>query len=82
MPKSSNLLSVLFINIRCIVSGYRGQNCEINIDDCPGHNCQNGGTCIDGLNSYTCECPPTFTGEFCGSDVDECAMRYVLFFCQ
>ena len=27
--------------------------------------CQNGAKCIDGINSYTCECPPTYTGEYC-----------------
>lgn len=64
-------------NTNNISPGYRGQNCEIDIDDCPGHLCQNGATCIDGLNSYTCECPPTFTGTLCESDVDECALRYV-----
>ncbi|GBP73354.1 Neurogenic locus Notch protein [Eumeta japonica] len=58
-------------NERC----YRGQNCEVNIDDCPGHKCQNGATCVDGLNKYTCECPPTFTGQLCETDVDECALR-------
>ncbi|KAI8429485.1 hypothetical protein MSG28_000120 [Choristoneura fumiferana] len=47
------------------ILGYRGQNCEIDIDDCPGNLCQNGATCIDELNTYSCECPPTFTGSLC-----------------
>jgi slit protein 2 len=27
--------------------------------------CQNGGSCVDGVNKYTCECPAEFTGKFC-----------------
>ena len=27
--------------------------------------CQNGGSCVDGINKYTCECPAEFTGKFC-----------------
>ncbi|KAH3791857.1 hypothetical protein DPMN_145348, partial [Dreissena polymorpha] len=51
---------------------FRGMNCEQNVDDCQGHKCQTGSTCIDGVGNYTCRCPPTFTGRFCDIDVDEC----------
>lgn len=44
------------------VPGFNGTNCENNIDDCPGHQCANGGTCIDGVNTYNCQCPPEWTG--------------------
>ncbi|MCP3661956.1 MAG: calcium-binding EGF-like domain-containing protein [Gammaproteobacteria bacterium] len=27
--------------------------------------CQNGGTCTDGLNSYTCACAAGYTGKIC-----------------
>lgn len=57
------------------VSGFRGKNCEENIDDCPGNLCQNGATCIDDINRYSCSCPPSFMGELCEQDVDECSMR-------
>lgn len=45
------------------------------MDDCPGNQCQNGATCVDGINSYTCRCPSTYTGRFCEHDVDECSLR-------
>uniref|UniRef100_A0A672LH60 Si:ch73-281k2.5 n=1 Tax=Sinocyclocheilus grahami TaxID=75366 RepID=A0A672LH60_SINGR len=52
---------------------FNGTNCEVNIDDCPNHRCQNGATCMDGVNTYNCQCPPEWTGQFCTDDVDECS---------
>lgn len=45
-----------------IFAGFSGQNCEENIDDCPDHRCLNGGTCVDGVNTYNCQCKPEWTG--------------------
>lgn len=56
-------------------SGFRGDHCEENIDDCPGNLCQNGATCMDRVNEYSCLCPPAFTGTQCELDVDECSVR-------
>ena len=47
-------------------AGFTGQNCEENIDDCPGNNCKNGGACVDGVNTYNCRCPPEWTGAYTG----------------
>lgn len=44
-------------------AGFNGTNCEHNIDDCPGHQCANGGICMDGVNTYNCQCPPEWTGK-------------------
>lgn len=44
------------------LSGFEGHNCENNVDDCPGHKCMNGGICVDGVNTYNCQCPPEWTG--------------------
>lgn len=38
----------------------------------PCSSCFNGGTCVDGINSFTCLCPPGFTGSYCQHDVNEC----------
>lgn len=46
--------------------GFEGSICERNVDDCPNHNCQNGGICVDGVNTYNCRCPPQWTGTYCG----------------
>ena len=36
-----------------------------DIDECASNPCQNGGVCIDGINGYTCNCAPGYTGVNC-----------------
>ena len=36
-----------------------------DIDDCKDNPCNNGGTCQDGIASYTCLCPLGFNGTDC-----------------
>ena len=36
-----------------------------DIDECASNPCQNGATCIDGINSFTCKCVPGYTGKVC-----------------
>ncbi|XP_063984158.1 protein crumbs isoform X2 [Diachasmimorpha longicaudata] len=61
--------------------GFTGHYCETNIDDCATDSegnvpCQNYGMCIDGINSFTCNCSGTgYTGVDCTIDVDECASK-------
>jgi len=45
-----------------------------DIDECVNHTCQNGGSCKDGVNNYSCNCLPGFTGDRCQSG------RYFKFF--
>ena len=37
----------------------------LDIDDCDGITCQNGGTCIDAVNAYSCNCAPGYDGDHC-----------------
>ena len=48
-------------------AGFRGSQCEVNIDDCDKNPCAHGGKCVDGVNSFTCECPQDspWTGKLC-----------------
>ncbi|CAB1453527.1 unnamed protein product [Pleuronectes platessa] len=56
-------------------SGFAGENCSVNIDECESEPCQNGGTCEDKINGYTCTCRAGFLGELCDMDIDECASQ-------
>src|SRR5687768_4415357 len=58
----------------CTDSGYIGEFCETNFDDCEGITCcQNGGVCQDHVGFYSCNC--TFAhgvGELCEDAIVEC----------
>uniref|UniRef100_A0A8C5MI53 Slit homolog 1 protein n=1 Tax=Leptobrachium leishanense TaxID=445787 RepID=A0A8C5MI53_9ANUR len=66
--------STVFSPCRCTcVEGFEGPTCAVNKDDCKYSDCENGGTCIDGINMYTCLCTTQYTGEYCEHLVDVCS---------
>jgi len=55
-------------------AGYDGPNCDNDIDDCATVVCNNGGVCIDGIESATCDCSGTgYSGTGCDTLVQNCA---------
>ena len=36
--------------------------CEVDEDDCLSMPCINGGSCIDGVNTFSCFCAEGYTG--------------------
>ena len=48
-----------------------------DIDECVNHTCQNGGSCKDGVNNYSCNCLRGFTGDRC-----QTGRCYDFFFCR
>ena len=40
-----------------------------DIDDCANNPCQNGATCRDQVNNYTCTCADGYTGTNCNSSM-------------
>ena len=43
----------------------------VDIDDCRSNSCKNDGTCIDGVNDYTCKCASGYTGDNCETGMSE-----------
>jgi len=60
-------------NYICLCAvGFTGRNCETNIDDCQPNPCGLG-TCLDGINMFSCNCTGTgFTGDNCNDNINEC----------
>ncbi|MFT3925514.1 MAG: hypothetical protein QM778_23445 [Myxococcales bacterium] len=53
-------------------NGYDGTGTQAcaNHNDCPAASClPPGGTCVDGINNYSCNCAPGFSGQDCVNDV-------------
>lgn len=60
-----DLLILILDAIKCCVIIQKYLYCYVDIDECASNPCQNGGTCNDAVNSYTCLCVPGYTGSNC-----------------
>ena len=45
----------------------------MEIDECESSPCLNNASCLDDLNSFTCQCMDGFEGALCEIEIDECA---------
>lgn len=65
----------ILINQYCMCEcndGFSGTTCGININECEGIECRNGGTCIDLVNNFICRCPRGYDGRLCQNNIDDC----------
>ena len=37
----------------------------LDVNECEANPCKNGGTCVDLVGDYRCDCVPGYTGEDC-----------------
>ena len=56
----------------CDVGFALSGNACVAINECEGAPCQNGGTCTDLLNGFTCDCVPGYMGATCETNINEC----------
>jgi len=71
--KCSNLMNRGF-SCDCRATGYRGNTCEQDINECQNATpCKHGGKCTNTPGSYTCDCDGTgYQGAQCNIDINEC----------
>ncbi|TEA34698.1 hypothetical protein DBR06_SOUSAS9510023, partial [Sousa chinensis] len=55
-------------------SGWTGQNCSEEINECDSDPCMNGGLCHESSipGQFVCLCPPFYTGKFCHQHYNPC----------
>ena len=51
---------------------------SIDIDECASGPCQNGATCVDGVNSYTCTCLPGYYDLTCSTGTYTRNLKYLM----
>ncbi|MBZ3889584.1 Protein crumbs-like protein 2 [Sciurus carolinensis] len=53
-------------------TGFEGDDCSVDVDECASRPCLNGGRCQDLPSGFHCQCRDGYAGLACQEDVDEC----------
>ncbi|GFO45668.1 neurogenic locus notch homolog protein 1 [Plakobranchus ocellatus] len=79
-PSNSTDLSI--DSTYCICSsGFKGDNCEVDVNECDSNPCRNNATCRDSTTrhpgesffvGFRCSCLPGFSGDSCEKEANEC----------
>ena len=60
----------LNITVFC-VTGFTGPDCQ-TVDNCVGVNCSGNGLCVNGVDSFMCNCSAGYNGSECEMNIDNC----------
>ncbi|KAG7527098.1 cubilin [Solea senegalensis] len=71
-PELNNRLNQLDTKISGVENRVTTVESIVQKVSCSSNPCQNGGTCLNTLNSYHCLCPSNWAGSNCATDVNEC----------
>ncbi|XP_065915266.1 uncharacterized protein [Dysidea avara] len=59
-------------SVTCVCPiGYNGSDCDNYIGYCMPNPCDNGGTCTDISDNFTCTCPTPLSGRICEVDLED-----------
>jgi len=47
----------------------------MDINECMDTECLNGGTCVDEVAAFRCQCVKGFNGEICEANIDDCTLE-------
>ena len=70
----------LTVKLPTIFTGYSGDLCEVDRDDCAATTCPATATCVDGVNQAFCRCPVGRAAPSCttGTDADGMPQCFLL----
>ncbi|XP_034025114.1 cubilin [Thalassophryne amazonica] len=71
-PDITNKLTQLNLTVSSLQNKVAALESAVHVVSCSSNPCQNGGTCLNLLNSYHCLCPTNWAGPNCAVDVNEC----------
>ncbi|XP_063522996.1 protein eyes shut homolog [Pongo pygmaeus] len=77
--KNNSTCIDLYKSYRCeCTSGWTGQNCSEEINECDSDPCMNGGLCHESTipGQFVCLCPPLYTGRFCHQRYNPCDLLH------
>lgn len=65
----------------CTISGFAGELCNYEYNECESNPCLNGGQCIDHISGFSCKCTAGYTGKRCHVKVKKefLSMRDVIY---
>ncbi|KAM4534255.1 cubilin [Odontesthes bonariensis] len=73
-PDITNKLNQLDTKVSTLESQVNALELTVQKVSCNSNPCQNGGTCLNLLNSYHCVCLSNWAGPNCATDVNECQL--------